>query len=112
MYVYLFFHWKTWVKILIRERKIDAKNMWFSTFSKLALRARLVNPALDPGESCKGLVETSGAAIRARLATVRAKLATVRARLAKVRGILASSLKRPVIACVNHILTPQVGIKF
>ena len=54
-----------------------------------ALRARRVNPALDSGGSCKGLVETSGATIRARLATVRARLATVRARLATVRARLA-----------------------
>ena len=31
----------------------------FKTKSKLALRARGVNPVLDPGGSGKGLVETS-----------------------------------------------------
>ena len=56
---------------------------------KLALRVRRVNPALDPGGRCKGLVVISAATIRTKLATVRARLATVRARLATVRARLA-----------------------
>ena len=43
----------------------------------LALRARRVNPALDPEGRGKGLD-----AVRARLVKARARLATVRARLA------------------------------
>ena len=55
----------------------------------LALRARREYPALEPRGSCKVLVETSDATIRARVATVRARLASVRARLATVRARLA-----------------------
>ena len=59
------------------------------TIRKLALRARRVNPVLNPGMRCKGLVETLAATVRARLVTVRARLATIRARLATVRARLA-----------------------
>ena len=42
------------------------------------LRARRVNPALDPGGSVNELVAKGSGTVRARLATVRARLATVR----------------------------------
>ena len=83
-------------------QKIDSQNLptsplTFPSIRKLALCTRRVNPALDPGGSCKGLVETSAVTGRKRLitvrerpVTVRAKLATVRARLATLRARLAT----------------------
>ena len=52
---------------------------------KLALRARCVNPALDPRGNAKEVVEKGSGTIPTRLATVRARLDTVRARLARVK---------------------------
>ena len=68
---------------------------------KLALRARRVNPALDPGESGKELIGKGSGIVRARLATVRARLATVRARLATERLKEKKSAKQNIRKSLN-----------